>query len=86
MRVSIKNFNVNVDVKSNGIEFEVRSTDDQTQLGDCFLTMTGLTWCNGKTTKANGTKIPWQDFIAIMTSEQTKSAAVKAAKQIVKEA
>jgi hypothetical protein len=80
VKVNIKSFDVNMEVKSNGIEFEVRSADGTTQLGDCYLTMTGLVWCNGKTTKANGIKISWNDFMLIMASEQSKRAALKAAK------
>ena len=82
MQVSIKSFDVNMEVKSNGIEFEVRTADGSSQLGDCFLTMTGLVWCNGKTTKAKGIKINWNDFIAIMASDDSMKAAVKAAKKV----
>ena len=56
MNVSIKDFSVAMPVKSNGIEFEIKSTTD-VFLGDCFLTMSGLTWCKGKTSKGNGVKI-----------------------------
>ena len=84
MKVNIKSFDVNMEVKSNGIEFEVRSADGATQLGDCYLTMTGLVWCNGKTTKANGVKISWTDFMAIMVSGETQKAALKAAKAAAK--
>ena len=65
MQVSIKSFDVKMDVKSNGIEFEVRTPSGE-RLGDCYLTMTGLVWCKGKTSKANGQKISWNDFIAMM--------------------
>jgi hypothetical protein len=84
MKVSIKSFDVNMEVKSNGIEFEVRSTDGLNQLGDCYLTMTGLVWCNGKTTKANGVKISWSDFMIIMRNEEVLKAALKAAKAATK--
>ena len=80
MQVSIKQFDVNMQVKSKGIEFEVRSPDGATQLGDCYLTMTGLVWCNGRTLKKNGIKIDWNDLITILQSDDTKNAAVKAAK------
>lgn len=84
MKVNIKSFDVNMEVKSNGIEFEVRSTDGVNQLGDCYLTMTGLVWCNGKTTKTNGIKISWNDFMTIMASEEAQKAAIKAAKEATK--
>lgn len=81
MKIGIKKFNVNMDVKSTGIEFEVRSADGSQQLGDCYLTMTGLVWCKGKTKKKNGVKISWSDFIEVMTTLARRKAAVKAAKQ-----
>jgi hypothetical protein len=68
MQVRIKQFDVNMDVKSSGIEFEVRTPDGTTQLGDCYLTMTGLVWCHGKTNKKNGVKISWIEFIQYMES------------------
>ena len=40
MQVSIKSFDIKMDVKSKGMEFEVRGTDG-TLLGDCYLTMSG---------------------------------------------
>lgn len=82
MKVNIKDFNVDMQVKSSGIEFEVRTPDDSEQLGDCFVTMTGLTWCGGKKTKKNGIKISWHDFIAIMASEASIDAAIQAAKKV----
>lgn len=68
MKVKIKDFKVNMDVKSNGIEFEVRNPDG-TFRGDCFVTMTGLVWCEGKTTKAKGIKISWNEFIDMMNEK-----------------
>ena len=65
MKVSIKSFDVEMDVKSKGIEFEVRDPKGKL-LGDCYLTMTGLVWCRGKTAKENGKKISWPYFIATM--------------------
>ena len=81
MQVSIKDFYVNMEVKSNGIEFEVRSPDGSAQLGDCIISMTGLVWCKGKTSKAHGVKMTWEDFIAIATSNESLKKAVKAAKK-----
>jgi hypothetical protein len=78
--VKIKSFEINMDVKSKGIEFEVRKPNGGGQLGDCYLTMTGLIWCPGKTTKPKGIKISWNDLTAILASEDAKKAAVTAAK------
>ena len=67
MKVSIKSFEVAMDVKNNGIEFEVYDNDD-TFRGDCYLTKTGLIWCDGKTRRANGVNIAWDEFIALMNA------------------
>jgi hypothetical protein len=82
MKVWIKSFDVEMQVKSNGIELEVRSANDKQQLGDCYATMTGLIWCEGKTGKKNGIKVSWKDFIALCQSEETLKAAVKTAKAL----
>ncbi len=68
MKVSIKSFDVAMDVKSKGIEFEVRDTKGR-QLGDCYLTMTGLIWCKGKKKKENGVWVSWKQFIHWMEEE-----------------
>lgn len=79
MKVNIKEFNVDMQVKSSGIKFEIRTPDDSEQLGDCYVTMTGLIWCKGKKNKDNGIKISWNDFITIMASDESIAAAVQAA-------
>ena len=56
MKVNIKDFNVNMEVKSKGIEFEIRTPDGKKQLGDVFLTNTGIVWCKGKTKFKNESK------------------------------
>ena len=80
MKVLIKSFDVDMDVKSKGIEFEVRSPDNADQLGDCYLTMTGLIWCKGKTGKKKGVKMDWQELISICRSTETLKRAVDAAR------
>jgi len=80
VKVSIKSFDVGMEVKSNGIEFEVRSPDSATQLGDCYLTMTSLSWFNGKTSKAKDIKVTWAEFMAICVANTSLTAAIKAAK------
>ena len=82
MKVWIKSFDVAMEVKAKGIEFEVRSPDGTSQLGDCYLTMTGLIWCKGKTGRGAGLKVTWDEFIAICESQQSLNAAVKAAKKV----
>jgi hypothetical protein len=80
MQVHIKQFEVDMQVKSSGIEFEVRTPDGSSQIGDCYLTMTGLVWCKGRVTKANGIKISWDDLAIVLASDESLKAAVKAAK------
>ena len=67
MKVTIKDFDVGMEVKTNGIEFQVRKPDG-TLLGDCYLTKTGLIWCQGQTTRANGKKASWNEFINWMNA------------------
>lgn len=65
MKVSIKDFQVDMEVRNNGIEFEVRDNDG-TFRGDCCLTKTGLLWCQGRTSRKNGVFVTWDDFIEWM--------------------
>lgn len=65
MKVRIKKMDIEHNVKTNGIEFEVRNNDDSFR-GDCYLTKTGLVWCEGRTQKKNGKKITWDQFIKLM--------------------
>ena len=80
MKVKIKKFDLDMDVKKKGIEFEVRSTDGKKQLGDCYLTNTRFIWCSGRKAKSNGIKIKWGDFITLMGSKEVLKRALKAAK------
>lgn len=68
MKVSIKSFEVQMDVKTKGIEFQVNENDG-TLRGDCVLTKTGLIWCEGKTTPKNGKRVSWDKFIRWMNEE-----------------
>jgi hypothetical protein len=84
MEVWIKSLKVEMQVKQNGIELEVRSANGGTQIGDCYATMTGLVWCKGRTTKPNGVKMKWEDLALICASNASLVAAVKAAKGAAK--
>ncbi len=66
MDVRIKKLDINMAVKQKGIEFEIRTPDGASQVGDCCLTMTNLVWCKGRTTKANGIKITWTELAEIL--------------------
>ena len=67
MKVQIKKFGVDMEVKNAGIEFQVNGNDGN-QLGDCYVTKTGLIWCRGKTQKTNGIRVSWNEFIDWMES------------------
>lgn len=47
MKVSIKDFSVDMVPKNKGVEFEVRDTSDNF-LGDLIITKSGLIWCEDK--------------------------------------
>jgi hypothetical protein len=65
MRVLIKEFNVDMEVKNRGIELEVREPDG-THRGDLVLTKTQVIWCPGRTTRENGRSIGWNRLIDVM--------------------
>ena len=68
MDVTIKEFNVDMEVKTRGIEFEVRDNSGE-HLGDLILTSTRLIWCNGRVRRENGVEMYWEDFIEFMNEE-----------------
>lgn len=67
MNVSIKEFNVAMELKNKGIELDVYDNAGN-HLGDLVVTKTKLVWCPGKTKPENGHSISWADFIAHMTT------------------
>jgi hypothetical protein len=81
MNVKIKSFDVSMDVKKKGIELEVRTPNGGSQLGDCYVTMTGLVWCPGKTNKKNGVEIKWPELIDLMSSKDSLKRALDAIKR-----
>ena len=70
VQVKIKDFKVEMDVKTSGIEFQVRDNDGNLR-GDCYVTKTGLIWCQGKTTRKNGVKMSWDEFISQMEAQDS---------------
>ncbi len=71
MQVLIKSFNVNMEVKSKGVEFEVKDNDGN-HLGDLVLTKTALFWCKGRTSKEKGVPITWKEFIEYADNKPQK--------------
>ncbi len=43
MKVKVKSFAIDMEVKTSGMELEVRTPDGGAQVGDCYVTKTGLT-------------------------------------------
>jgi len=62
MDVSIKGLEVNMPLKTKGVELAVY--DGKQHLGDLFINKANLIWCPGKSTpKSGGIPISWKDFI-----------------------
>ena len=59
VKVFIKDFGIDMDVKTRGIELEVRDTQDK-HLGDLIVTKTAVIWCKGRTRRENGKKVTWE--------------------------
>lgn len=72
MKVKIKRFAVDMDVKNAGIEFQVHDNAGNF-LGDCYVTKTGLIWCCGRTRKQNGVPVSWNEFIQWMESNASRT-------------
>lgn len=65
MKVSIKSFDVAMEVKNNGLELDVCDSNKK-HLGDLVVTKTKLIWCKGRTDRENGIPITWDKFIKYM--------------------
>ncbi len=70
MGVTIKQFDVNMELKNKGIELEIRSPDGQEHFGDIIVTKSKIVWCKGRTMRKNGIKVSFQDFIKWMESRK----------------
>jgi hypothetical protein len=71
VKVTIKQFDVQMEIKNKGIELEVRTPNGK-HIGDLVLTRTRLVWCPGKTDPANGIGMTWQTFIDLMEARQRR--------------
>ena len=69
MKVSIKSFDVKMEIKNKGVEFEVRDSKGTKHIGDCVVNKKGLIWCPGKTLPANGKQVDWNKFIKLIQSD-----------------
>jgi len=82
MEVEIEDFAVGMQVKSKGIEFEIRSPNGSDFLGDLVVTNTQVIWCLGKTDRTNGVSIKLEQLIDILSSPASMKAALAAAKKV----
>ena len=82
MDVEIKKLQVEMAVKTNGLELEIRKPNGGDHLGDCYVTMTGLVWCKGRTNRKNGVPIKWETLIEILGSRESVKAALAAARDV----
>lgn len=67
MSVTIKSFDVEMVVKNKGVEMGVYDNNEKF-LGDLVITKSGLIWCQGRTSRENGVKVKWSEFIEWMES------------------
>jgi len=65
MDVKIKKFEVDMVVRTKGIELEVRHPNGR-QIGDLVITKANIIWCPGKTARQNGMTLSWNDFVNMM--------------------
>ncbi len=65
MQVKFKEMGLDLEIKSKGIELGVADTKGK-HLGDLWVTSTTLIWCNGRTTRENGKRIEWSEFMELM--------------------
>ena len=70
MRVGIKRFDVNMEIKNTGIELEVRNPSGNRQIGDLVITKTELKWFKGKASKY-GHPVTWSKFIQWMEQQSS---------------
>ncbi|MDA0256969.1 MAG: hypothetical protein O3C25_04410 [Chloroflexi bacterium] len=64
----IKDFAIGMEVKTRGIEFEVKTPSGEF-VGDLIVTSTQFIWCEGKTTREHGKSISLPAFRKFMTKD-----------------
>ena len=69
MQLKIKQFAVDMEIKTKGVEVEVRNPQGTKQLGDLLVKKSGLTWCRGKTSEKYGKRVSWDKFIEWMEKQ-----------------
>lgn len=70
MNVTIKKFDVGMELKNKGIELEIRSPDGATHLGDIVVTKSKIIWCKGRTTRKRGIHVSFGEFTKWMEARK----------------
>jgi hypothetical protein len=68
VKVHITEFNVEQELKNNGMQMDTYSPNGEDRLGDLTITKTKIIWCAGKVRKKNGIEVTRADFIKWMES------------------
>lgn len=70
MKVSIKQLDVNTELKTKGMELSVYDGNN-THLGDLFINRAKLIWCPGKSIPTSGgIVLSWAEFIDAMENRR----------------
>jgi hypothetical protein len=67
MQVFVKNISATIELKNNGMTFDLYETDGSYK-GKIKLNRAGMVWCSGKTRLENGDKVSWYDLIEHLES------------------
>ena len=71
MKIMVKEFAVEMEVKNKGIEFGMHDNRNNF-LGDCYVNKVGLEWCKGKIPQGKGSRISWERFADLMEAMPKK--------------
>jgi len=63
MKVSIKEFQVDMELGTNGIELDVYDASGVNHLGDLRIGKATIEWCRGKKQRGNGVQKSWDELI-----------------------
>ena len=69
MKVGIKQFNVEMQLKTKGMELEVRDNKDNF-LGDLCIGKAKVEWCAGKTQRGHGVSKTWEELIQFFNEQE----------------
>ena len=81
MKVSVKELNAAIELKTKGMALEVLDNNGALQ-GSLIVTGTGVVWCKGKSNPDKGVKISWTKLIESFANTDVKPKAKPAAKAV----